>query len=176
MASIAAATLPAEVISLLKDRASLKILATTDGQGNPHAVVKGSLTVQDDGLLVYREAMESSRANANMLRSVWYDKVVSVLVVGSNGHAYQIKGKAHRYVISGPIFKQHYLEARREEGPDSEVAGVWLIEPVEVRNETFSVRKEEEDKKHPHMRHFDRASVSGVAATTETPTLGLGVI
>ena len=101
---MAAPMLSAEVISLLKDRASLKVLATTDGQGNPHAVVKGSLTVLDDGLLAYREAIASSRANANMLRSVWFDKAVSVLVVGSNGHAYQIKGRTHRYVISGPIF------------------------------------------------------------------------
>ncbi len=161
MARTVSASLSAEVIQLLKDPASLKVLATADGQGVPHVVVKESLTVQDDGLLVYREVMESSRANANMLRSLWYDKQVSVLVVGSDGRAYQIRGKAHRYAISGPIFKQHYLEARQKEGPDSEVAGVWLIEPIEVRNETYLVRKEEEDRKHPFMRHFDRASVMG---------------
>jgi predicted pyridoxine 5'-phosphate oxidase superfamily flavin-nucleotide-binding protein len=157
MTSTVPAALPAEVIELLKDRSTLKVLATTDAQGNPHAVTKGSLTVLD-GFLVYREALESSQTNANVLGSLWFDKRVAVLIVGNNGHAYQIKGSPHRYVINGPLFKQHYLEARDRHGLDSDIAGVWLIIPEEIRNETFSARKVEEDKKHPFLRHLDRES------------------
>ncbi len=150
--------LPAEVIELLKDPSAVKVVATTDERGHPHAELKESLTVLDDGVIAYGEALESSRTNSNMLRSIWFDKVVAVLVRGNSGRSYQIKGKAYRYVINGPIFKQFYLDARRKEGPDSELAGVWLITSDEVSNETFSVRKEEEERKHPGMRHFDRAS------------------
>ena len=154
----AVVALPSEVSTLIKDRATFQIVATADEHGNPHAVAKGSLTVQGDGLIAYREALESSRTNANMLRSLWFDKKVSVLLVGSNGEAYEIRGRPHRYVINGPIFKRHYLEEREEQGPDSDVAGVWLIAPEEVRNQTFSVRKAEEERKHPYMRHLDRAA------------------
>ncbi|TAK35336.1 MAG: pyridoxamine 5'-phosphate oxidase family protein [Chloroflexota bacterium] len=149
--------LPPEVVELIKDKGTLKLLATTDEHGNPHAVVKGSLTVLDDGHLAYRETLESSQTNSNLLRSIWFDKKVAVTIVGANRESYQIKGKPYRYVINGSLYKEFYLAARERGGPDSELAGVWLIAPEEVRTQSSKARKEEEERKHPHVRHYDRA-------------------
>lgn len=158
MVPLPTAVLTAEVIELLRDPSTLKVLATTDEAGNPHAVLKDTLTILDDGFIAYGETLESSRTNSNVLRSTWFDKVVAVLLCSADGRSYQIKGKPYRYVTTGSLFKQFYLAARRRDGPDSDLAGIWLIAPLEVRNETFAVRKEEEERKHPNMRHLDRAS------------------
>lgn len=148
--------LPAEVIELFKDPTAVKVLATVDEQGTPHVVFKGSLTVLEDGSLAYVEALESSRTNGNMLRSIWFDRRVAVSIRGQDGLSYQIKGKPARYVITGPLFKQFFREARERMGPEGDIAGVWIITPEEVRNESFAVRKQEEEEKHPFFRHFDR--------------------
>jgi predicted pyridoxine 5'-phosphate oxidase superfamily flavin-nucleotide-binding protein len=152
--------LPEEVIRLLKDYESNKALATVDDQGNPHVVFKGSVTVLDDGSIAYAEVLESSQTNANLIYSLWFDKKVAVIVRGKDGISYQIKGKPVRYDYTSPLFKEFYLKARERKGPDSEVAGVWIIAPESVRNETPAVRKAEEEKKHPFFRHLDRESVS----------------
>ncbi|MBI4289142.1 MAG: hypothetical protein HY671_12050 [Chloroflexi bacterium] len=147
--------LPKDAVEMLLDPKAFKVLATTDDQGNVHVVAKDSLTLLDDGSLAYGEVLESSVSNANMVRGIWFDRRVAVLVC-RHGRSFQIKGKPHRYVTTGPLFQQFYLAFRQRFGPDSDLAGVWIIAVDEVREQTLSVRKEEEERKHPNMRHFDR--------------------
>lgn len=151
--------LPKEVLDLINDSESIKILATTDEKGNPHTAFKDSLTVLDDGKLAFGEEFEGSQTNVNLVRSIWFNGNVELTVRDGSGTTYQIKGKPYRYVHAGPLFKEFYLAEREKRGPDSELAGVWIITPEEVRNETYEVRKKEEDEKHPFFRHFDRESV-----------------
>ena len=109
----------------------------------------------------YVGALESSQTNRNMLRGLWFDQDVAVSLRGKDGASYQIKGKPARYVITGPLYKQFFLAMRERMGPDGDIAGVWVITPEEVKNESFSVRKQEEEEKHPYFRHFDRLRKEG---------------
>lgn len=148
-----------EVVELINDSESIKIIATSDEQGNPHIAFKGCLTVLEDGNLAFAEEFEGSQTNINLVKSIWFDRNVEVTVRGKNRTKFQIKGKPYRYAYTGPLFKKFYLAARKKWGPDSDIAGVWVITPEEVKNETFAVKKKEEDEKHPFFKHFDRESV-----------------
>ena len=154
--------LPQEALNLIKNSETIKILTTVDEDGNPHAAFREDLTVQDDGNLAFGEPFEGSQTNVNLVRSLWFDKKVELTLRDRSGTTFQIVGKPYRYAHSGPLFKKFYLAEREKRGADSELAGVWIIKPEEVRNETYDVRKKEEDEKHPFFRHFDRASVRKV--------------
>lgn len=148
-----------EIVDLINDSESIKVLATADEEGNPCTAFKDSMTVLDDGNLAFGEEFEGSQTNVNLVRSLWFNKNVELILRDRRGTTFQIKGKPYRYVHAGPLFKKFYLAEREKRGPDSELAGVWIITPEEVRNETYEVRKKEEDERHPFFRHFDRESV-----------------
>jgi hypothetical protein len=154
--------LPKKVVNLINDPESIKVIATADEEGNPHIAFKDNLTVLDDGNLAFGEEFEGSQTNVNLVRSIWFKKDVELTVRDKNGTTFQIKGKPYRFVHAGPLFKKFYLAEREKRGPDSELAGIWIITPEEVRDETYEVRKKEEDEKHPFFRHFDRSSVRKV--------------
>lgn len=154
--------LPKEVADIISDPESIKILTTVDEEGNPHVAFKDDLTVLDDGNLAFGEEFEGSQTNVNLVRSIWFDKNVELTVRDKSGTTFQIVGKPYRYAHSGPLFKKFYMAEREKRGSDSELAGVWIITPEKVRNETYEVRKKEEDEKHPFFRHFDRSSVRKV--------------
>lgn len=148
-----------EVVDLINDSESVKILVTSDKKGIPHADFKGCLTVIEDGNLAFAEAFEGSQTNINLVSSIWFDKNVELTVRGKDGRTFQIKGKPYRYVYTGTLFKKFYLALREKRGRDSELAGVWIITPHEVKDATYHVKKKEEDEKHPFFRHLDRESV-----------------
>ncbi len=144
-----------EIIDLLAEDDTTKVLATLDENGFPHAVVKQSLQPGEDGTILYLELLESSRTNKNLVRSIWYDRGVAITLKGKDGRSWQIKGKPVKTHITGPLFQEHYTAVRQRFG-DVDLAAVWVIEPEEIINETFAVRKEEEDRKHPFFTHLDR--------------------
>lgn len=148
-----------EAADIISDPGSIKILTTVDEEGNPHAAFKDDLKVLGDGNLAFGEVFEGSQTNVNLVRSIWFDKNVELTVRDRRGTTFQITGKPYRFAHAGPLFKEFYLAERERRGADSELAGVWIIIPEHVRNETYEVRKKEEDEKHPFFRHFDRASV-----------------
>lgn len=154
--------LPQEARNIIKNSETIKILTTVDEDGNPHAAFREDLTVLDDGNLAFGEPFEGSQTNVNLVRSLWFDKKVELTLRDRSGTTFQIIGKPYRYAHSGPLFKKFYMAEREKRGADSELAGVWIIRPEEVRNETYEVRKKEEDERHPFFRHFDRASVRKV--------------
>ena len=149
-----AVAIPKEVVELFADPASTKVLATIDDHGFPHLAVKQSLQLED-GRLLYLELLESSITNRNMVRSIWFDQKVSVSIRGKGDGSYQIKGKPVRTHIAGPVFRRHYEAVRKELG-DVDLAAVWVIEPEQVINQDFAVRKDEEEAKYPFFNHLDR--------------------
>ena len=148
-----------KIVDLINDPESTKVIATADEEGHPHIAFKDSLTVLDDGMLAFGEEFEGSQTNVNLVRSIWFNKYVEMTVRDKNGTTFRIKGKPYRFAHAGPLFKKFYLAEREKWGPDSELAGVWIFTPEEVRDETYEVRKKEEDERHPFFRHFDRESV-----------------
>jgi len=150
-----AALLNKEIRDLFAHPDTVKVLATLDAAGLPHAVVRQSLQVGDDGNLFYTELLESSRTNKNLVHSIWYDKQVSIAIQGPEGQSYQIRGVPVKTHITGPLFQKHYSEVRRKLG-DVDLAAVWIIKPLEVINENFAVLKAEEELNHPFLKHLDR--------------------
>lgn len=150
-----AVQLSEEVIALINDGETVKILATVDPDGNPHATVKQSLAVGEDGNLFFLELLESSQTNRNLVRSIWFNRKVTVTVLGKKGQSYQIKGRPVRNIIAGPVFQQKYVEVRERLG-DVDLAGIWVIEPEEISDQTYWARKATEEAAHPFFLHLDR--------------------
>ena len=150
-----AVELTKEIIDLLADEDTTKVLATLDADGFPHAVVKQSLQPGEDGTIHYLELLESSRTGKNLVRSLWYDYRVAITLKGRDGRSWQIKGKPVKTHITGSLFQRHYTAVRERFG-DADLAAVWVIEPEEIINETFAARREEEERKHPYFTHLDR--------------------
>lgn len=143
-----------ELSALLRDGESVKVLATVGADGAPHAVVKRSITVGEDGQLRYLELLESSRTNANLVRALWFGGRVSVTV--ARGEAcWQVKGRPVKALVAGPEFQREYVRLRERLG-DVDLAAVWVIEPNEAVDQTWPVRRAEEERAHPHFLHLDR--------------------
>jgi hypothetical protein len=139
---------------LLQDQLAVKVLATADQQGQPHIVLADSLTANDKGQLVYLELIETSRTNINLVNSIWFKRKVAVQL-SRGGEAYLIKGYPVYSIISGPVF-EHYYRSAREQNPDFDLSTVWIIEPDEINEDTYSARKSKERAEHPLVMHLDR--------------------
>lgn len=144
-----------EVATLFSDTETIKVLATADAQGIPHAVLKQSLHLDEDGNLVYLELLESSQTNKNLLWSLWFGRSVSISVSGKDRKSYQIVGKPIKAHITGPLFQKHYVRIREQFEGKADLAAVWIIKPEKIVNKTFLTRKEQEEKMHPSFRHLD---------------------
>ncbi|MBN7773976.1 hypothetical protein [Clostridium aminobutyricum] len=152
-----AVTLTKEISDLINDPNSIKIVSTVDREGVPHTVIKQSLYVAEDGRIKYLELLESSHTYKNFTSSLWYSHKVSVSVLGGNKFSYQIKGIPAKILISGPEFESNYKRIREKLG-DVDLAAICVIEPVEVTDETFSVRYAEQENTRPYFKHLDRLS------------------
>jgi hypothetical protein len=149
------ATLSAEIVALLNDPAITKVLATTDGDGRPHAVVRNALHVGADGHLHLPELLETSATGRNLLGSLWYARKVAIALQGSDGRSIEIHGRPVKTHVTGPLFQQHYARVRNELG-DVGLAAVWVIEPESIRDEDFTTRKVRQDTERPTLTHLDR--------------------
>ena len=134
--------LPDEVVEILRDPESIKVLTTTDESGFPYSVFKGSLTALDGDTIAYMELVENSETYKNMLRDYWIKKRVSVLVYTKEKGAYQIRGVPVRFAIEGPIWDK-FLDEIWSVIPDADPAGVWLIKAEEIINEDYETRKKQ---------------------------------
>lgn len=150
-----AVTINEELAVMLGEADTVKLLVTTDEKGAPHAVVKNSLRLDEDNHLIYFELLESSQTNKNMVRSIWFNRPITVAVVGANGGSYQIKGKPLKAIVSGHSFRKYYEQIREENG-DADLAAVWVIEPQEIVDQSFPARRQQEEASRPYFKHLDR--------------------
>jgi hypothetical protein len=141
-----------EILKLLNDEESVKILVTVDEQGLPHPVVKSSLRYAD-GAIVYLEYLESSRTNRYMTRSLWYGKEVVVLMTRPGEKSFLVIARPVRALVCGKEFQRHYEEAWRK---NLDLSTVWILEPVRVSDQSLSVRLAEETARRPYFTHLDR--------------------
>ncbi|XHR30436.1 MAG: pyridoxamine 5'-phosphate oxidase family protein [Chthoniobacteraceae bacterium] len=144
-----------EVALLLKDPATIKILSTVDEKGEPHTVVKGSIRLGEDGNLVVAELIESSHTHRNLTRAIWFGGKVAILLQGPGDSAFQIKGAPIKLHVSGPVFLKYY-QAIQERLGDVGLAGIWIIRPEKVINQSWKKRLKAENKAHPSFIHLDR--------------------
>lgn len=152
----AAARLPwdEELVAAFGDERAVKVLATVDADGTPHAVVKGSLRLRADGTLVHLELLESSHTNKNLLRALWFGGRVAVTVVRGL-RSWQIIGRPVRAHVAGPSFQEEYVRVRERLG-DVDLAAVWELQPETVVDQSPVRRRREEEEAHPGFLHLDR--------------------
>ncbi|WP_243375264.1 hypothetical protein [Geotalea sp. SG265] len=134
-------------------------IATLDEQGAPHAVPSPFLSLDPQGRLVHLELLETSTSHRNLLRSIWFNRPVSITLTNSDREVLVITGKPHKAHVSGPLFSDYYrlVRSRLE---DADLAAVWLIEPQQTRDETYAKRKSQEEALHPFHLHLDRLAVT----------------
>lgn len=147
-----------KLIDIINRKTTINALATVDKDGVPHVTYKGSFHIRDNGLLEFYEIIETSVTNKNLTTSIWFDKVVAVNFLSEDKESFQVKAKVRKAIISGQEFKKVYQTLRERFG-DVDVSTVWLLEPIEVREETFSKRRVLEEEAHPLLRHLDRLTV-----------------
>lgn len=147
-----------QIATLLEDPATVATIATLDESGAPHSVPSPFLIQDDTGRLVHLELLETSTTHRNLLRSIWFDKPVSVTLSGRNGQVLVVAGRLHKAHVSGPLFSAYYREVRSKL-EDADLVAIWLIDPQQIRDETYLTRKAREEELHPFHQHLDRLAV-----------------
>lgn len=144
-----------ELTADINNSATLKSVTAVSKAGIPHTVYKGTLHVNSDGNIEFYDILESSRINENLVYSIWFGKFVTVNILTEDRRSYEILGKPVQSITTGSKFEEVYknLKANRE----NDLNAIWIIEPSEVREETFAVRKSEQERDYPFLKHLDRA-------------------
>jgi hypothetical protein len=123
--------LPQKVQDLFNNDQAVKVLATLCKNGMLHVVPLGSLRAPGPDAHVFANIL-AKETHANMEEALKRGGYASALAV-KGGEAYQVRCKAKAYMTSGPAFDQMNaaLKAR-----GMTAAGVWLLEPVEIINQS----------------------------------------
>jgi hypothetical protein len=148
-----------ELINIIQDDKSIKMIATVGEEGFPHVVQRGDFKVLEDESIVFAEWRESSITNSNLVRAIWFGGQAAIFVSDDKDASYQIKGVPVRFDYVSPLYKEFYVSTRKKHGGDADITGIWYIKPIEVRNENPFIRKKEEEIIHPYFRHLDRESI-----------------
>jgi hypothetical protein len=151
-----------ELIDIIQDDKSIKMIATVDEEGFPHVVQREDFKVLEDESIVFAEWRESSLTNSNLVRAIWFGGRAALFVsfVSNNKNvSYQIKGIPVRFDYVSSLYREFYAAARKKYGGDSDITGLWYIKPIEIRNENPTVHRKEEETIHPYFRHLDRDSI-----------------
>ncbi len=141
--------------TLLADPGTIATIATLEESGAPCCVPSLFLKQDESGMLVHLELLETSSTHRNLLRSIWFDRPVSVTLSGREKQVLVISGRPHKALVSGSMFTACYREVRSRMG-DVDLAAVWLIEQLQIRDETYLIRKAQEEALHPFYQHLDR--------------------
>lgn len=144
-----------EIIEAFAEKNTIKALATVDKHGLPYVVYKGSLHINEDGKIELYEILESSQNNSNLVYSIWFDKTASVNLLTADRKSYQIKLKPIKSITSGRYFENVY-NTIRSGGRDIDLGAIWQFEAVEIKEETFAVRVQEDEEAYPLLKHIDR--------------------
>lgn len=145
-----------ELKEILADKDTIKVLASVDTEGIPHVVAKGSITLSEDKTqIIYLELLEGSKTNKNLIAGLWFNKKVAINVISKERKSYQIKGTPVKTLVAGRVYEEYYKKAQ-ERNPKNDLAAVYYIDIEEIINESYPVRLEEEQRKHPLYIHLDR--------------------
>ena len=142
--------------ALINDPQSVKALASIGKDGEVHLVFKGSISVNRDGNIEYLELLETSQTNKNLVHSLWFTRPVSITVLAPDRSSWQIKGVPLKALVSGKEFEKNYIAVREKLGKEADLSTVWIIEPREAREQSYPVRRQQEENKYPLIAHLDR--------------------
>jgi hypothetical protein len=141
--------------NIISDENSLKVIATLSPEGVVHAAVKQSVSVDENGQLIYLEFFEKSQTNINMVNSIWYDKDIAITVVSPDKRSFVIKGKPVRTRVFGKEYEKYYVLAEQQ-NKENDLVAVYYIEPYEIYEQTFAVQQKLHREKYPLYAHLDK--------------------
>ncbi|MDR2099916.1 MAG: hypothetical protein LBP40_03685 [Campylobacteraceae bacterium] len=143
-----------EILELLNDPQSVKILVSVDDEGLPHPVVKESLRNENDNI-VYTEFLESSNTNRFLTKALWFEKKVVILLLTRQNRSFKIVAKPVRAIVSGKAFQKYYEEVQNR-FKDFDLSTVWILKPLEISEQTLQKRLDEETRARSYFLHLDR--------------------
>jgi hypothetical protein len=132
--------MPDEVTKLVNNPKSSKTIATISAEGRIHTIYMGSMSVLSPTTLAFAHIlMKRTQRNLEEMRKK--GDLVSVSITLEQ-LSYEIMAKIMDYQTSGPIYdemielltRQGVKEALDKYG--MEVIGVWVLEPMEVWNQS----------------------------------------
>ncbi len=123
--------IPNEVLKVVNDDASVKVLATKSKDGNVHVIQVGSLKAPaPDTIIVGAILMKRTGKNLESMKAA--GEIASILA-GTKKESYEIRAKPKDFVTAGPIYDQ--MNAALEK-MGLKATGVWVFEVAEVWNQT----------------------------------------
>jgi hypothetical protein len=141
------------------DPGGVKVVSTLNENGTIHSAPKGTLTVNAAGQLEYLEVLESSASYKNTVRSLWFDKKVTVLIVGSDRKAFEIVGTVKRILVAGQQYEDAYNAFLERKGFG--IAAIIQIDIDSVTDLDISIGIERQKREHFFFTHLDRLAVQG---------------
>jgi hypothetical protein len=123
--------MPEEVMKVINDPESSRVLATRGKDGNIHAVHLGSIRAISPSLIVLGAIlMKHSSENLEAMKKK--GELASILAIKKT-ESYQVKAKVMDYRTSGPAFEKMDANIKQM---GLTLRGVWILEPAEVWNQS----------------------------------------
>ena len=120
-------SIPAEIIGLMNEQTTVKLLVTSSSDGQPHAIVCGSIFATPDGKAGVGEVL-MKRAAKNLK-----DTGKAALTVTAGPKAYELILKNPVRADSGPIFDDMKAKLASLKLP---CFGVWTFDVAEIWDES----------------------------------------
>jgi len=139
---------------LLKRDNAVAALTTIAADGLATTVLDPEIFITPNKTVLYREFLESSTTNRNLLYALWFGKRV-ILAVAAGEIALNVHGVPTIAHVAGPIFQEHYESARGAD-PEADLATVWEIRIEEIVEVSPGFLRRKQDAERPFFRHLDR--------------------
>jgi len=123
--------IPNEVMQVINDPASVRVLATKSDKGDVHIIQAGSIKAPAPDIVVIG-AILMKRTGKNLEGMKAKGELVSILA-GSKMQSYEIRAKVKELATSGPIFDGMNAELSKM---GMKASGVWVFEVKEVWNQS----------------------------------------
>jgi hypothetical protein len=123
--------IPEEVLKVLNDPTSVRVLATKSKEGNVHVIQAGSIRAPAPDTIVIG-AILMKRTGKNLEDMKAKGELASVLA-GSKMYSSEIRVRPKEFITSGPIFEGMNAELQKM---GLKASGVWALEAVEVYNQS----------------------------------------
>ena len=141
-----------KIEKLLEEKETISVISAVGKNENPISQVGRKLTMWGKGRIAYYEFLESLQMQKNLVYSIWFEKEVSLSLLGKNGEIYRVSAKPYQALIAGHRFEEAYINAQEEFGEETDLSTVWLLDVTAVEDDTYEAARE---KEHPYLMHMD---------------------
>lgn len=149
------AVISQDLKAIVEDKDTLKVVATTDRDGVPHVVYKGSIHIEDDKFVFY-DLLQSSSTNKNLVNAIWFDKKIAINILSKDKRSFHIVGHPEKSISAGKDFEEIYNRIQEEHDRSWDLNAIWYIIPEEINEVSYTVRQQEQKEKFPILGHLDQ--------------------